>query len=265
MCTVTVYREESKVLVTMNRDEARSRAQEIPPKVIEEKDSPRWIAPIDSQSGGTWIGANEFGIVACLLNGNALEGEELDKLEEVSRPSRGTIIPYLLTRRTLTKAVDWLFLDFDPSLYAPFVLVVVSGMRGRRFVWTGKGGLIRSELCFRWELCTSSSWKVREVTQLRQHVFDKWRTEGSPFEGYLPRVNVLRIPGKEKYSPLMDRERSATRSITQVGVDYKKKSIEMSYWPRLYDNTIFGKPHSSTELSFYGFDSSGEPLRGFFG
>ena len=68
MCTLTVSRDAERLRVTMNRDEARSRAEEHPPTRTAEGGSPPILCPRDGQRGGTWIGVNGAGLVGCLLN-----------------------------------------------------------------------------------------------------------------------------------------------------------------------------------------------------
>lgn len=85
MCTVTVHRSANRLLVTMNRDEARDRAPEVPPAI--HHNDVNWLAPSDSARGGTWIGVNDRGVVACLLNGY-VEGDSVIRFRKASRAAR---------------------------------------------------------------------------------------------------------------------------------------------------------------------------------
>jgi uncharacterized protein with NRDE domain len=71
MCTVTVLRSPERLLLTMNRDERRTRGEELAPRKAGGGSSPAWIGPADGAKGGTWFGANDRGIMACLLNATA--------------------------------------------------------------------------------------------------------------------------------------------------------------------------------------------------
>lgn len=51
-----------------NRDEARARGPERPPEQVQEQ-GVRYLAPADSDAGGTWVSVNEFGLGVGLLNG----------------------------------------------------------------------------------------------------------------------------------------------------------------------------------------------------
>jgi hypothetical protein len=57
MCTLTIIpnpNERFKFSAIMNRDELRIRS--------------RALSPVDTDSGGTWTGANEYGLIGFLLN-----------------------------------------------------------------------------------------------------------------------------------------------------------------------------------------------------
>ncbi|MFT7679174.1 MAG: hypothetical protein ACI8QC_003174 [Planctomycetota bacterium] len=51
-----------------NRDESRVRGPERPPEQISEQ-GVQYLAPADSDAGGTWVSVNEFGLSVGLLNG----------------------------------------------------------------------------------------------------------------------------------------------------------------------------------------------------
>ena len=67
MCTVSWTREPDGYHLLANRDEKRTRAIAQPPRVRRHF-GVRYLAPTDTDHGGTWIAVNEYGIAACLLN-----------------------------------------------------------------------------------------------------------------------------------------------------------------------------------------------------
>lgn len=67
MCTVTWFESSTGFELFSNRDERRTRLREERPREYEQQGT-RFLAPRDSEAGGTWISANEFGVVLCLLN-----------------------------------------------------------------------------------------------------------------------------------------------------------------------------------------------------
>lgn len=128
MCTVTavwqpqIGREWSDDLpvlrVLCNRDEQRSRPRSLPPRASILGDR-RAVMPIDPTSGGTWIGVNDAGLVACLLNARPqvlVNGKEPSE----SRPeSRGGIVPRLLRTCSVSDAAV-IGSRIDPACYPPF-------------------------------------------------------------------------------------------------------------------------------------------------
>lgn len=67
MCTATWRSAAGGYVLCFNRDEARLRAAELPPRIFR-RGGVEAAAPFDGAAGGTWIGVNEFGFAACLLN-----------------------------------------------------------------------------------------------------------------------------------------------------------------------------------------------------
>src|SRR5688572_1645947 len=143
MCTVTVLPEaalstarlrdsELRLRVSCNRDELLVRAAARPPTTLRVGNS-RAVMPIDPESGGTWIGANDAGLVCVLLNVSGAASVPAAAL------SRGTIIPPLLGCRGLD-AVLMEARRLSPERYRPFRLLVVDR---REFMecWTANGRL----------------------------------------------------------------------------------------------------------------------------
>lgn len=67
MCTITWLTRDNGYELFFNRDELRSRQRAAPPQLHQDSKI-RYLAPIDSDAGGTWISANQFGLSLCLLN-----------------------------------------------------------------------------------------------------------------------------------------------------------------------------------------------------
>jgi len=135
MCTVTIRRGPEDLLVTMNRDERWTRDAERPPTLHPAGPGrPAWMAPPDGERCGTWIGANDAGVVACLLNGYA--PGDLDLFARPDVPSRGEIIPALLGYRP-EAASGWIRdgLGASRGRLAPHHLLLLACRRGRGLAW----------------------------------------------------------------------------------------------------------------------------------
>src|SRR6185295_4903314 len=104
-------------------DERRDRPAAIPPmkRLLSHRTA---IYPQDPLGGGTWIGSNDVGLAAALLNRRVNAGAPVNE-----RPlrSRGLIIPPLLDASSVTEAVD-MAADLDPARFNPFRLIVVERM-----------------------------------------------------------------------------------------------------------------------------------------
>ena len=122
MCTAVLHWNPGGVLAVMNRDERRDRADEIPPGRFD-ADGVSYLAPRDSERGGTWIGVSERGVAAFILNGYVPGDLELVGRSDV--PSRGSIVPALLTHDA-DGARDRLQRRFDPSPYASFTVILAA-------------------------------------------------------------------------------------------------------------------------------------------
>ena len=226
MCTVTVRLGE-KLLLTMNRDERLDRKAELPPTVRRSgPGGPEWVAPTDGEAGGTWIAANDAGAIACLLNGYAPGDEPV--LEPHRGPSRGGIVPEIVSRAT-GDASAWLRSGFDPSPYASFLLVVVDAVRGEILRWS-RGRLESESLRRGWNFVTSSGWNPGEVGAWRRARYEEWLASGETLVVGVPAIHLLEDPERRDYSPWMTRERTGTRSLTQVEVDGGR--VAMRYWRR---------------------------------
>jgi len=249
MCTVTIHRDAETLVVTMNRDEARTRAPESPPKIFALEDfAEEWMAPIDGDAGGTWIGVNAHGVVGCLLNAYR-PGQVLALPETPSAFSRGTIVPAVLAQGDGEQVRKWITQDFDPSPYESFQLVVVWLGGGARCVWSGSEDLDCLSCQDEWTLVSSSLWKPDAVLAWRREAFEQWRIAGSEKRGHLPTFHLLQAEGKEEWSPLMDREWSCTRSITQAHVDGRTRRSVLRYWPRTTRETVAVAPASELCLA----------------
>jgi uncharacterized protein with NRDE domain len=118
VCTLAIYFRmlpQYPLLVAANRDEQYDRPS-APPQVIAKE--PRIVAGRDLRAGGTWLGANEHGVLAAILNRRV-------NSRNVSFPdarSRGLLCMDLLAQHSAMEAAA--FLRDHQSAYNPFAAVV---------------------------------------------------------------------------------------------------------------------------------------------
>ena len=194
MCTVTWAPVDGGYELFMNRDELHTRGPALPP-ARKTHDGVTYIAPTDSDAGGTWIAANEHGVVACLLNNfpSMLRmASGADRRVDTTRlprgaESRGLIPPALMAARSLTE-LDSHLRHLDHTQFNPFYVFALgpggvsstASLHGdgqpppvtaRLYRWDGTGSLTAipdPELPV-----STSSFMAKEVLANRAAVFHK--------------------------------------------------------------------------------------------
>ena len=247
MCTVTLLRGGSELLLTMNRDERWTRAPERPPTHHPARAGrPAWVAPADGERGGAWIGANDAGVVACLLN--AYAPGDLGLLNREGIPSRGEILPLLLSQDP-GKVLAWVDEELDAPRYPSFSLLLLTLDGGRAVHWRLDAGLEWESIPSGWNVVTSSLWRSKEVSAWRHEAFNRWCADGASRTAGIPSFNLLEVADRREWSPFMTRPFSATRSITQVRVGAGERGLTMSYWSRRGADAIDpSKPDATLDL-----------------
>jgi hypothetical protein len=119
MCTVSIIRLGDDLLrLACNRDERHSRPMALPPRIAQIHGR-LTVMPIDPMGGGTWIAANDAGMVMVLLNRNPPRARSARGML-----SRGQIIPSLIGCSSMNHAIASAS-DLDARQYGPFTLVLV--------------------------------------------------------------------------------------------------------------------------------------------
>jgi len=106
------------LLLAANRDELASRPWKAPGRHW--PDRPEVVAGIDLLSGGSWMGLNDHGLVACVLNRVGSLGPAPGKR------SRGELVLEALDHAEAGAAAEALS-QLDPAAYRSFNLVVADG------------------------------------------------------------------------------------------------------------------------------------------
>ena len=231
MCTLSIYQARRRCVVTMNRDEARSRNE---PGVLRDGRAGdiRFSYPLDGQSGGSWIGVNDRGIVLCLLN-----RYHAARAAARTPRSRGIIIPRALARGAFD-AVDASLQELDGRPFNPFDVFLAGGGRIKHFSWDGGSYGIEDVKAGRWYLFTSSGFRAEEVIAYRRGVFRDWcsrvKEKGAAAldpQEILRGFHLVQTTGMETHSVLMARENTHTKSVVQV--DVQGRELSLKYYPRI--------------------------------
>jgi hypothetical protein len=118
MCTLVLLRRPGSdwpLLLAANRDELRTRPWRAPARHW--PDRPEAVAGLDVEAGGSWLGMNDDGVVAAILNRVGTLGPAAGKR------SRGEIVLDALDHAEAAAAAAALA-DLDPEAYRPFNLIV---------------------------------------------------------------------------------------------------------------------------------------------
>ena len=118
MCTVVILRRPDHpwpVILGANRDEMLNRPWRPPARHWPDREDV--VAGLDELAGGTWMGINDAGVVACILNRHGALGPAPDKR------SRGELVLEALDHADAVEAAKALS-AIDPNAYRPFNLVI---------------------------------------------------------------------------------------------------------------------------------------------
>jgi uncharacterized protein with NRDE domain len=137
MCTLVILRRPDHrwpVLIAANRDEMIDRPWEPPGRHW--PDRPEVVAGLDILGGGSWLGINDWGVAAAVLNRHGSLGPAPD------RRSRGELVLEALDHADAVAAADALSY-LDPEAYRTFNLIVADQRDG---FWLRHAGGTRVEL-----------------------------------------------------------------------------------------------------------------------
>lgn len=119
MCSVIILRRPDHprwpLLFAANRDELSIRPSQPPGRHW--PDRPEVVAGLDAEAGGSWLGLNDHGVLATVLNRRGTLGPE------AGRRSRGELVLEALDHADASAAAAALA-HLDPEAYRPFNLIV---------------------------------------------------------------------------------------------------------------------------------------------
>jgi hypothetical protein len=226
MCTVTVVPTEAGFRVAFNRDERRDRPPALAPTAHQ---LPRCSAlyPVDLLGGGTWIGVNDRGMVAALLNRTPRPNSAGPRHVR----SRGLIVPAILEAELLDAALTTAA-NIAVEDYAPFRLLIIAGRRGYVFASDGSRLACRRTDLTRPFLLTSSSLGDYVVAYPRARLFRRMmNTDPSAWLAAQQQFHDHQWPLRREISVRM--ERSDARTVSRTVIDVTGREIRVFYEPVL--------------------------------
>ena len=220
MCTVTWLRTADGYTLLCNRDERNTRRPALGPQMKELR-GVRYVAPIDGDHGGSWIGVNEFGLSLCVLNRYGYE--QID--DQRDYVSRGLLLLDLIDGRKLGSLTNRLR-AVDLTRFRPFTLLgIAKESPSRIFQWTGFEFSVIADADTMVPL-TSTSAKEPGIEIERAKQFELLRPDKLTFSK-LDQFHRSHVPYRGAYSVCMHREGAATVSLSRVSVS--NEEIDFSY------------------------------------
>lgn len=237
MCTVTIIPlldprgEPAGLRLATNRDESRLRATAEPPD-LHERAGLRCVWPVDPMGGGTWVGVNETGLVAALLNRN----DGSPRPTQPAARSRGEIVPLLLEQSDVS-AAGQVVARLPAAAFLPFTIVATD--RRQLVHATSDGGAVRvsqEEHGIRPLMFTSSGLGDALVEPPRRRLFNAWfGDDPSEWKRLQDAFHRHRWPDAAHLSVRMDRQDARTVSLTTIEVG--PSIVRMSYCEFFPDGT----------------------------
>jgi len=226
MCTVTVVPDGDGFRMICNRDERRDRPAALPPTVHRVGDR-TVVYPVDAQSGGTWVGLNDCGLVATLLNRTPDLGA---RPPAAFARSRGLIVPTLLGCASLDAALTEAQ-RLEPSEFDLFRLLLVERMTAGILTSDGRTLSAETSNLAAPLFLTSSSIGDSLVEEPRRRLFESMVLSKAPSEWLdaQSRFHVHRWRSPSAISVTMAREDARTVSRTFVQVTASGQRLR--YYP----------------------------------
>lgn len=220
MCTLTWIALERGYELYFNRDEKLTRAKGLAPRRFE-RAGRAWIAPLDPDGGGSWIGVNDRGVTLALLNGY----RRADETARVWR-SRGLLVQELFD----LERADQLTLRLralELGEYRSFSLLALDrDACALTATWDGAQLAFQARESACAPLC-SSSLDPTGATKARQALFEELRRERGGVDSELLReFHASHAPERGPLSPCMHRADAQTQSFSRVRVEGDEAQFE---------------------------------------
>lgn len=229
MCTLSWLQDRERFELFFNRDERRTRKPALPPERRFHAGT-RFLAPLDGDFGGSWIGVNEFGLLLCLLNGDSPRDRDDDE-PPAGFTSRGLLLTALIDSRSADQTVRRLA-RLEHSRFRSFVLAAFEPPEAaalarwdRSDLRVTSGGLdvVPTPLI-------SSSFCSEEVRCSRVRLFERMRrAAGEESPSVHLDFHASHEPQKGPYSVCMHRTDARTVSFSRIVVG--PESIRFHYSP----------------------------------
>lgn len=222
MCTVSWLTAGDRFHLLFNRDERRTRAVGLPPRLLSAA-GVAYLSPIDPDSGGTWFAASAHGLVLALLN-RSVDGQP----PAPGRRSRGSLIPELVAASSLAEVAERLGAQ-ELAACAPFRLFAdLPGETALGAAWDGQQLAMQPITTGAGLLCSSSRGD-HEVTRVRSELWTARRRDRAVHAiAELRRFHRSHIPSRSAVSVCMHRDDAAT--VSHLELLRSPAAVELTYF-----------------------------------
>lgn len=227
MCTLSWGPLPGGFFVAFNRDERRSRAAGLGPRVLE-RNGVQALMPIDGEAGGTWIAVNELGCAVALLNGYRFQAADARPADgPLPWISRGQLCMDVCDAGSVGEVAARLAAR-DLSRFRPFELVALDA-EGAAAVHTWDGAELEQHTLGPADRPLVSSSFDDAGARLQRRALFAHTVGAAAGESDTLRFHASHEPRRGAYSPCMHREDAHTVSFTHLRAS--ADAVELSYRP----------------------------------
>lgn len=229
MCTVSWRAAGRAYDVFFNRDELHTRGPEIPPR-SSRAEGRTFLAPRDSDHGGTWLIVNDAGVTLCLLNDY---GASWHPEAPPPRVSRGHVLLACAAATTLAEVHSCLRRQELARTLAFHVFGIAPGAAPLLWHWRGDRLDARAApsdpAAFSSSSFSTETVVAARLGRLGRHASDPARPTAAELAAY----HHFYDTAAGAFSVLMRRPDAATRSICHAHVDRAGAFLEYErvIWP----------------------------------
>lgn len=219
-----------------NRDELRTRKRALPPSRHQTKSGVSFLAPIDTDAGGTWLAVNQYGLTICLLNNYMAKDPAGCEFQ-----SRGEIVLALIDSHSVA-AVEEKLLAMDLSCYRGFQVVIFQH-EVKAFSWNN---INLTQLIPQIPI-TSSSFDSEVICRQRQQYFHSMATPInlntlSDFHSSHIGKDIALGEAEPKYIDSICTHREHSKTVSQCSVQVSGEHVSIAYSDGSPCETPMGAP-----------------------
>lgn len=227
-----------------NRDEQHTRAPGKSPETIQLQEAGsdhtlQALAPSDPSGGGTWVGVNEHGVAATLLNLNLQDAPA----KQAHHQSRGLLVLEALKHTSASTAASWLKQNTAPKNTLPFRLVIAD-QNGVHLIHSDGQSLTHEAVgsITKRYFFTSSGLGDHLAQGPREKLFHEHFDELEDEAAYKEQAAFHHHQWADQPHISIDTMRDDARTVSRTAVTVCPKQIEIAYTPTNRD----GSPSNTT-------------------